>query len=144
MSLTAGLLTINPVYISVPFIYTVMGLLNIWLAVGTSMFAAIAIGIGVDFAVHTVDRLKFLLNDQGLPVKQAYSEFYKSAGRALLFNFLALALGFSVLMTSSVPPLSKFGFLVAVAVSVSFIGSMTLLPAIVLVTKPKFFNIHKK
>lgn len=143
-SFTAGLLTIIPVSISVLFIYTVMGLLNIWLAVGTSMFAAIAIGIGVDFAVHTVDRLKFLLNDQGLPVKQAYSEFYKSAGRALLFNFLALALGFSVLMTSSVPPLSKFGFLVAVAVSVSFIGSMTLLPAIVLVTKPKFFNIHKK
>lgn len=142
-SFSAGLLTIIPVSISVLFIYTVMGLLNIWLAVGTSMFAAIAIGIGVDFAVHTVDRLKFLLNDQGLPVKQAYSEFYKSAGRALLFNFLALALGFSVLMTSSVPPLSKFGFLVAVAVSVSFIGSMTLLPAIVLVTKPKFFNIHK-
>jgi predicted RND superfamily exporter protein len=143
-SFTAGLLTIIPVSISVLFIYTVMGLLNIWLAVGTSMFAAIAIGIGVDFAVHTVDRLKFLLNDQGLPVKQAYSEFYKSAGRALLFNFLALALGFSVLMTSSVPPLSKFGFLVSVAVSVSFIGSMTLLPAIVLVTKPNFFNIQKK
>ncbi|WP_136481322.1 efflux RND transporter permease subunit [Cognatitamlana onchidii] len=142
-SFSAGLLTIIPVSISVLFIYTVMGLLNIWLAVGTSMFAAIAIGIGVDFAVHTVDRLKFLLNDQGLPVKQAYSEFYKSAGRALLFNFLALALGFSVLMTSSVPPLSKFGFLVAVAVSVSFIGSMTLLPAIVLVSKPKFFNINK-
>ncbi|WP_298534916.1 MMPL family transporter [uncultured Algibacter sp.] len=141
-SFTAGLLTIIPVSISVLFIYTVMGLLNIWLAVGTSMFAAIAIGIGVDFAVHTVDRLKFLLNDQGLPVKKAYSEFYKSAGRALLFNFLALALGFSVLMTSSVPPLSKFGFLVAVAVSVSFIGSMTLLPAIVLVTKPKFFKIQ--
>ena len=117
-----------------------MGLLNIWLAVGTSMFAAIAIGIGVDFAVHTVDRLKFLLHDQGLPVYKAFNEFYKSAGRALLFNFLALALGFSVLMVSSVPPLSKFGFLVAVAVSVSFIGSMTILPALVLVTKPKFFQ----
>ncbi len=140
-SLWAGILTIIPVSISVLFIYTVMGILDIWLAIGTSMFAAIAIGIGVDFAVHTVDRLKFLLNEQGLPIKQAYSEFYKSAGRALLFNFLALALGFSVLMTSSVPPLSQFGFLVAVAVSVSFIGSLTLLPAIILLIKPKFLNI---
>jgi hydrophobe/amphiphile efflux-3 (HAE3) family protein len=139
-SFTAGALTIIPVSISVLFIYTVMGLLDIWLAVGTSMFAAIAIGIGVDFAVHTVDRLKFLLNDQNMPIKEAFQDFYKSAGRALLFNFLALALGFSVLMTSSVPPLSKFGFLVAVAVTVSFIGSMTLLPAIVLITKPKFFK----
>ena len=139
-SFSAGVLTIVPVSISVLFIYTVMGLLDIWLAVGTSMFAAIAIGVGVDFAVHTVDRLKFLLRDKGLPIKLAYQEFYKSAGRALLFNFLALALGFSVLMASSVPPLSNFGFLVAVAVSVSFIGSMTLLPALVLITRPKFFK----
>ena len=143
-SLWAGILTIVPVSISVLFIYTVMGLLDIWLAIGTSMFAAIAIGIGVDFAVHTVDKLKFLLNEKGLSVKEAYNEFYKSAGRALLFNFLALALGFSVLMTSSVPPLSQFGFLVAVAVSVSFIGSLTLLPAIILLVKPKFLNITKQ
>jgi len=142
-SISAGILTIIPVSISVLFIYTVMGLLDIWLAIGTSMFAAIAIGIGVDFAVHTVDRLKFLLNEKLLPLNEAYHEFYKSAGRALLFNFLALALGFSVLMTSSVPPLSQFGFLVAVAVTVSFIGSMTLLPAIIYLLKPKFLNITK-
>ncbi len=142
-SVWAGILTIIPVSISVLFIYTVMGLLDIWLAIGTSMFAAIAIGIGVDFAVHTVDRLKYLLNEKALPIKQAYQEFYKSAGRALLFNFLALALGFSVLMTSSVPPLSQFGFLVAVAVSVSFIGSLTLLPALIYLIRPKFLNITK-
>ncbi|GGZ68429.1 efflux RND transporter permease subunit [Algibacter mikhailovii] len=142
-SFTAGVLTVVPVTISVLFLYTVMGIMNIWLAVGTSMFAAIAIGVGVDFAVHTIDRLKYFLREKKLPITEAYSEFYKSAGRALLFNFLALALGFSVLMTSSVPPLNQFGFLVAVAVIVSFLGSMTLLPAIILITKPKFF-INKK
>jgi hydrophobe/amphiphile efflux-3 (HAE3) family protein len=142
-SLWAGVLTIIPVAISVLFIYTVMGIMDIWLAVGTSMFAAIAIGVGVDFAVHTVDRLKYLLKEKELPIKEAYNEFYKSAGRALLFNLLALALGFGVLMTSSVPPLSKFGFLVAVAVLVSFIGSITLLPALIYLIKPKFINIKK-
>jgi predicted RND superfamily exporter protein len=142
-SAMAGFLTIVPVMISVLFLYTVMGVLDIWLAVGTSMFAAIAIGVGVDFAVHTVDRLMYLINEEGLPIKIAFQEFYKSAGRALLFNFLALALGFSVLMTSSVPPLNQFGFLVAVAVMVSFIGSLTLLPAIILLVKPTFLNIKK-
>ncbi|NOR27277.1 MAG: MMPL family transporter [Lutibacter sp.] len=142
-SLVAGALTIIPVLISVLFIYTVMGLMGIWLAVGTSMFAAIAIGVGVDFAVHTVDRLKYLLKEKGLPIQEAYQEFYKSAGRALLFNFLALALGFGVLMTSSVPPLNQFGFLVAIAVMVSFIGSLTLLPAIIYLTNPKFLRVKK-
>lgn len=142
-SLVAGVLTIIPVSISVLFIYTVMGIMDIWLAVGTSMFAAIAIGVGVDFAVHTVDRLKYLLKEKNLPIQQAYTEFYKSAGRALLFNLLALALGFGVLMTSSVPPLSKFGFLVAIAVLVSFIGSLTLLPALIYLIKPNFLKIKK-
>ena len=142
-SVMAGFLTIIPVMISVLFLYTVMGILDIWLAVGTSMFAAIAIGVGVDFAVHTVDRLSYLINEEGLTLQKAYQEFYKSAGRALLFNFLALALGFSVLMTSSVPPLNQFGFLVAVAVMVSFIGSLTLLPAIILLVKPRFLKIKK-
>ena len=35
------------------------------------------------------------------------------------------------------------GFLVAVAVMVSFIGSLTLLPAIILLVKPTFLNIKK-
>ncbi len=143
-SLTGGALTIVPVLISVLFIYTVMGVLDIWLAVGTSMFAAIAIGVGVDFAVHTVDRFKYLLHEKGLSLQIAFQEFFKSAGRALLFNFLALTLGFGVLMTSSVPPLNRFGFLVAVAVMVSFIASMTLLPALILLAKPKFFITPKK
>lgn len=143
-SMAGGVLTIVPVLISVLFIYTVMGVLDIWLAVGTSMFAAIAIGVGVDFAVHTVDRFKYLLAEKGLSMQQAFQEFFKSAGRALLFNFLALALGFGVLMTSAVPPLNQFGFLVAVAVMVSFIGSMTILPAIILLAKPKFFITLKK
>ncbi|WP_170836987.1 efflux RND transporter permease subunit [Aquimarina amphilecti] len=138
-SFTAGFLTVVPVTISVLFLYTVMGIMDIWLAVGTSMFAAIAIGVGVDFAVHTIDRLKYFLKEENLKITDAFNQFYKSAGRALLFNFLALALGFSVLMTSSVPPLNQFGFLVAVAVVVSFIGSMTLLPAIILIFKPNFF-----
>ena len=74
-SAMAGFLTIVPVMISVLFLYTVMGVLDIWLAVGTSMFAAIAIGVGVDFAVHTVDRLMYLINEENLPIKIAFQEF---------------------------------------------------------------------
>jgi len=73
-----------------------------------------------------------------MPIGEAYDAFYKSTGRALLFNLLALALGFGVLITSSVPPLQTFGALVGLAVSMSFIGSMTILPAIIWLVKPAF------
>ncbi len=140
-SMVAGLITIIPVVISVLFIYAVMGFLNIWLAVGTSMFAAIAIGLGVDFSVHTMERLKVLIRERAYTYDQAVDRLYSSTGRALLFNFAALALGFGVLISSEVVPLVKFGGLVAVAVTVSFIASITLLPALLKMLRPSFLFV---
>ncbi len=137
-SLSGGLLALAPVALAVLTIYAVMGFLGIYLAVGTSMFAAIAIGLGVDFAIHTLDRLKYLVGEAGMALEEAVPNLCANTGRALLFNFAALALGFGVLMTSAVPPLFRFGMLVAVAVSTAFIASMTLLPAMVGLFRPAF------
>ncbi len=137
-SVVAGLFTLTPVALSILLIYAVMGYTGIWLAIGTSMFAAIAIGLGVDFAVHTVERLVVLIKDKGHTIDEAITRLYPSTGRALFFNFLALALGFGVLISSEVVPLIRFGTLVAVAVSVSFLASMTVLPALIKVIQPNF------
>lgn len=137
-SIHAGLFAILPVLVSVLLIYAVMGFFNIWLDVGTNMFAVIAMGVGVDFAIHTVDRLIYYIKDQQVEFKIAFILFYKSTGRALFFNLLAFSLGFGVLITSIAPPLIHFGTLVAVAVTFCFITSMTLLPALIYILKPKF------
>jgi len=140
-SVTAGIITVIPVAVSVLLIYAVMGFANIWLAIGTSMFAAIAIGLGVDFSVHTIERLQVLIRKEGRSIDEAITELYPSTGRALLFNFAALTLGFGVLISSEVVPLTRFGALVAVAVTSSFIASMTILPALIKVLKPKFLGL---
>jgi len=137
-SMVAGVITVIPVAISILLIYAVMGVTGIWLAIGTSMFAAIAIGLGVDFAVHTIERLQVLLRDQQLSFDEAIEVLYPSTGRALLFNFAALVLGFGVLVTSEVVPLIRFGSLVAVGVSASFLASMTILPALIKAVRPAF------
>ncbi len=139
-SAVAGILALVPVAMAILLIYAIMGFGGIWLAIGTSMFAAIAIGIGVDFSVHTIDRLKVLINEQGRSMEEAFGQLFPSTGRALLFNFAAILLGFGVLTTSEVPPLVRFGSLVGVAVSVSFIASMTVLPALIKVLQPSFLK----
>jgi uncharacterized protein len=143
-SIGAGFYTIIPVVIAVIIIYAVMGFTGIWLSVGTSMFAAIAIGVGVDFAVHTVDRMIYFINELKMDIDAAFESLFRTTGRALLFNLLSLSLGFGVLTTSSVPPLISFGALVAVSVSAGFIASITVLPAIIYLVKPKFLNIRSK
>ena len=142
-SMVAGVITVIPVAFSVLLIYAVMGFNGIWLAIGTSMFAAIAIGLGVDFAVHTIERLKVLIRDQQYFFDDAIAILYPSTGRALLFNFAALVLGFGVLTTSEVVPLIKFGALVAVGITSSFIASMTILPALIKAIHPAFLYTDK-
>ncbi|MEN8133766.1 MAG: MMPL family transporter, partial [Pseudomonadota bacterium] len=142
-SIVAGTVTVLPVTLTVLAVYAVMAFTGIWLSISTSMFAAIAIGLGVDFAVHTIERLQVLLRDEHRRLDESIILLFPSTGRALLFNFLALALGFGVLATSKVVVLQEFGSIVALAVTVSFLSSLTLLPAMVKVFRPRFLGIDK-
>jgi len=138
-STVAGLFALTPIAISILFVYSFMVTFNISLGMGTSMFSAVAIGLGVDFAIHTIDRIKSLYQKTGV-IKASLVSFYPSTGRALFFNLLALALGFGVLISSKVVPLNNFGLIVALSVTTSFLVSMTLLPAMFLLFKPRFIT----
>jgi len=136
-SLVGGMLAATPVALAVLVVYAVMGFAGIPLGVGTSMFSAIAIGLSVDFAIHALDRIRELVREHGF-TDDALIELFPTTGRALLFNFIAVAGGFGVLVSSDVPPLILFGALVAVAVSVAFLVAMTVLPALVKLIRPRF------
>lgn len=139
-SISAGIFAILPVASSILLVYAAMVILRVDLGIGTSMFASVAIGLGVDFSIHTIDRLKSLYQDNHGDWDTALSQLYPTTGRALFFNYLAISLGFGVLITSKVVPLTNFGTIVIVAVSTSFLASLSLLPAIIKLTKPKFIQ----
>jgi predicted RND superfamily exporter protein len=145
-SIFAGVLALIPVVSAILLIYSVMGLLGITLGIGTSMFASVAIGLGVDFAIHTLDRIRHQFGqyrDQhqridAAEIDRQIGAIFPTTGRALLFNFLAIACGFGVLISSQVVPLTNFGTIVALAVTTSFVASMTLLPALIKLLRPGF------
>ncbi|MCJ8346541.1 outer membrane lipoprotein-sorting protein, partial [bacterium] len=138
-SVLAGLYSLIPVVISILVIYAVMGSFEINLGIGTSMFASVAIGLGVDFSIHTIDQIKSLFKESNSSdFDQTISKFFPSTGRALFFNFLAISMGFGVLKISKVDPLFRFGGIVALSVSVSFLSSLVLIPALIKVFRPNF------
>ncbi|WP_439136384.1 efflux RND transporter permease subunit, partial [Pseudomaricurvus sp.] len=55
-SAVAGFYALLPVVTAILLIYSFMAATGITLGIGTSMFASVAIGLGVDFAIHTLDR----------------------------------------------------------------------------------------
>lgn len=137
-SFVAGLLAVAPVLCSILTVYAAMAVLNIDLGIGTSMFASVAIGLGIDFAIHTLDRIKSLYQDGYQDLGELFSALLGSTGRALLFNYLAIAFGFGVLISSKVVPLTNFGTIVVLSVTISFVAAMTLLPALVWLLRPRF------
>jgi predicted RND superfamily exporter protein len=139
-SLMAGLFAIIPVAGSILLVYAAMVVLKIDLGIGTSMFASVAIGLGVDFAIHTIDRLRSLYQENNGDWDKTMAQFYPTTGRALFFNYLAIACGFGVLISSKVVPLNNFGIIVIVSVTTSFLASLSLLPALIKVFKPEFIT----
>ncbi|MCI0399975.1 MAG: MMPL family transporter [Gammaproteobacteria bacterium] len=139
-SFIAGLFTLVPVFASVLAVYGVMGFGGIWLAVGTSMFAAIATGLAIDFGVHTTQRIRELMESGTGTFDERMAKFFPSTGRALFFNFAAMSLGFGTLMTSVVPPLIHFGGLVTLAMAVSFLASIMVMPAMAKLFRPRFLG----
>ncbi len=145
-SALAGIYCLLPVATSILLVYTAMVVLDIPLGIGTSMFASVAIGLGVDFAIHTIDQIRANYRKLSRAASEqsedlmdrALQQFFPSAGRALLLNFLAIACGFGVLISSKVVPLNYFGTVVVVAVSTAFLASLTLLPALINIARPGF------
>lgn len=131
-----GTLAIVPMTAAMLLMYAVMGWFGIPLGVGTSMFAALAIGTGVDFAIHTVDRFLVLRERGERSLEAAIAEILPTTGRTVLFSATAILLGFSVLCTSSIPAVRSLGVLVTVAVAASLVATLTILPVLIKVLRP--------
>ncbi|MDJ0919864.1 MAG: outer membrane lipoprotein-sorting protein [Henriciella sp.] len=129
-SVLFGALAIAPVAAAILGVYSVMGASGIFIEPATSMFAAISIGLGVDFAIHFTDRLQKGLRRGSSVIGVIQSEFPTST-RACFINAAALGVGFSVLMTSELPPIFKFGLLITIAAAASFVVGLIVISAII-------------
>jgi len=137
---SAGIYCLVPVLATLIAVYAVMGISGIWLGLGTSAFASIAIGITVNFSIHELDRVVHLVKGEGMTLENALQTMFSTTGRAVFFNFLCLFLGIFTLTFSQLPPLQWFGVLLSTALAVGFVTSLVLLPALVIVFRPRFLG----
>jgi uncharacterized protein len=142
-STLAGVYTLVPVAGAILLVYAAMVLMDLRLGVGTSMFAAVALGLGVDFSIHTIERFRVIYALERGDWHRTFDKFYLTTGRALLFNFLAIACGFGVLISSKVSSLNNFGSMIVIAITTSFLFSMTLLPAMIRSFRPCFITNYE-
>ncbi len=137
-SVVAGVLCSLTVGVAVLINYAIMGFGDIPLGVGTSMFASIAIGAGVNFPIHMLDRLRIGLRDPDADPAEVFRSTFAFTGRALFFTAFVVAVGFLLLCVSEFRTLVRFGLLIGIGMITSFLTSVTLLPAAVAAFRPGF------
>ncbi|WP_245995010.1 efflux RND transporter permease subunit [Mangrovibacterium diazotrophicum] len=138
-SFAAGTKGSLPLLLSSLFLFGLMGVLNIPLDIVTALLSSIMIGVGVDYTIHFLWRYKaeyIVCKDRSLAVTKTL----QTAGRGIVFNALSVIVGFSALIFSSFAPLRFFGVLVVVSIFACLICALLLIPAIIVVYKPKFLE----
>lgn len=128
-SLSVGLLAVVPVSLTILILYAVMASLGVYLEPATSMFAAISVGLGVDFAIHLIVRLRAAGERHGEALNAVLAEAVPPTARACFFNAAALGAGFCVLTASDLLTLQRFGAMIALAAFASFVLALVVVPA---------------
>ena len=138
-SIIAGIIGIIPLMISVALNFGFMGIAGIKLNIGTAMVASFAIGIGIDYTIHYLAAYHHAYAKRRDDRNFLIHTFYGS-GKAILFNAVSVGAGFAVLMLSKFNMLSELGLLIALVMGTSSFASLTVLPTILSIVKPRFIT----
>ncbi|HIF73823.1 MAG TPA: hypothetical protein EYG31_09705 [Porticoccaceae bacterium] len=134
-SLKIAFICIIPNAIAAAFVLGIMGWLGIPLDIMTITIAAISVGIGVDNTIHYMHRFKREFPRFG-NYRDTMFFCHNSIGRAMYFTSMTIIAGFSILALSNFIPTIVFGLLTSLAMLVALIGSLTLLPQLLITFKP--------
>ena len=134
-SLPIAIICIIPNAIAAALVLGIMGWLDIPLDIMTITIAAISVGIGVDNTIHYMERFRREFSRFG-NYRETMFCCHNSIGRAMYFTSMTIVAGFSILSLSNFIPSIVFGLLTSFAMLVALVGSLTLLPQLLMTFKP--------
>jgi hypothetical protein len=96
-----------------------MGVFDVPLGVSTSMFAAMTLGVGVDYAIHFVDALR----------TRDFEQACADVGPPIVLDLAAVGCAFGLFVASDVPTNARLGALVIAGLCGSFAATLLVVPA---------------
>ena len=142
-SIRAGILGSLPLLFALLCTFGLMGWLGIELNIVTALLSSISIGLGVDFTIHVLWRIKWELAS-GNDYAGSIVSTLKTTGRGIIINASSVMLGFAVLFLSAFPLIRSFAFLIIVSLILCLLSGLVLVPALCYLLKPKFLKQTNK
>lgn len=133
----AGMFFMVPVVLSNTVTFSFMSYMGIGMNINTVPVAALGIGLGVDYALYIVDRIKQELQ-AGLDDRTAIERALHSAGKGVVITAFVLIVSVLLVYQSSLKFQAEMGMLVALWLTVSAFTALFVMPALVYIFKPAF------
>ena len=134
VSVKVGFVAMLPNVLPIVMFFGLLGWSGTMLNIGTSIIAAIALGISVDSTIHYMVRF-----NRELQVTQdehrSLSTALRTVGRPIVYTSGALTLGFLVMRLSDFVPIRDFGALSAATMVAALATNLLLLPALLAQTR---------
>jgi len=130
-----AVVAVIPILLVVVMLYGFMTVTGFKVNPVTSTLAAIAVGIGIDFATHFTMRFREeLVRFEPLA---AVREAGSGTGGALILSAVSSIIGFAIMGFAPMPGFAWFGQLMAVMIFMSVAVALLVLPSLLLIVTPK-------
>jgi predicted RND superfamily exporter protein len=127
-SFKKGAIVVSPIVLAVAMNYGIMGFCGIYLSVAVSVFSAITLGVGVDYAIHL--KSKYDVLSLKMPSSEVLPAAFTSAGKAIVSNACVVIGGFLTLLLSQTPPLQKLGLICSLGIVTSLVAVFLVVPVL--------------
>jgi len=134
LSLSQALFALIPILTGVMANYIFMYLLGIPFDMITVTFASVAVGAGIDDAIHFLLRYKNNLRTIRLPLKQVVSITIKETGRPIILTTLSIIAGMLMFLFASYTPVRYFGSLMSIALLNCMLSTIFVMPSYIILT----------
>jgi len=133
----AGLYVILPIVVTIALLFGLLGWTGIRLDMGSASVIAMAAGVGADYAIYFLYRLREERTRTADDV-QALRTALRTSGRAVVLVAASIGAGFAVMGMSRFFGLRLFGTLMPAAMLFSCLTALSVMPVLVLRTRPRF------
>ena len=140
---TSALVPITVVSISVTWLYATMGHTNLPISTLAGGVAAMVIGIGIDFAIHIMNKFKYE-RKKGNSVKDSIELSVVETGTALTATSITTIVAFLAFLFGTMPEMGRFGMLMAIGIAYSLIFSLFGLPALLIAEEKLIYYLKSK
>jgi uncharacterized protein len=138
-SLAGGFLVLLPLATAALINLGLMGWTGILLSMGTAAISAMAVGIGADYAVYFIFRVREEFQRTG-DLREATATALTTSGKAIAYVASAVAGGYLCLALSLFKVHVLLGVLVALTMVTSSAATVAFLPSVLLLVNPRFLR----